>query len=214
MSPPMIERRRKRQILELVVVYAAIQAALWTNGTGRAIATASAWIGILGSVLTEGVSARKLGLGREGLRASLWILPAALGLLGVIVVIGWLGDSLHGLAEESLWRRVPTYLPWAFAQQFAAQCFFFRRLEILSGNGFAAVFLTSLLFAGAHLPNPVLAPATFLAEFLWTLAYRRYRNLYAISIAHALLAVAVAVAVPEAWHHHMRVGIGYLRYRE
>jgi membrane protease YdiL (CAAX protease family) len=208
----MIDTRRKGRLLELVLVYAAIQVALWTDGTVKAIAIAAVWIGVFGSVLAERVSARKLGFGRDGLRASLWIMPAALGLLGVIVVIGWLCGSLHGLAGEALWRRVAAYIPWAFAQQFAAQCFFFRRLETLRGNGVTTVLMTSLLFAGAHLPNPVLVPATLLAELLWTLAYRRYRNLYAISIAHALLAVAVAVAVPEAWHHHMRAGIGYLRY--
>jgi membrane protease YdiL (CAAX protease family) len=209
----MIDTPRKARILELVVVYAAIQVALWTSGTGRTIAVAVAWIGVIGSVLAERVSASELGFGREGLRASRWIVPAALGLLGVLLLIGRLGGSLHGLSDEALSRRIPAYFPWAFAQQFAAQCFFFRRLETLGGNGFAAVVLTSLLFAGTHLPNPVLVPATLLAEFLWTLAYRRYRNLYAISIAHALLAVAVTVAVPESWHHHMRVGIGYLRYR-
>ena len=209
----MIDIRQKKRMVEIMVVYAAIQVALWTNGTAKAIAIAMAWIVAGGSVLAERVSARKLGLGREGLRASLWIPAAALGLFGVIVFVGWRCGSLHGLAKEALWLRVPAYLPWAFAQQFAAQCFFFRRLETISGNGFAAVLITSLLFAGAHLPNPVLVPATLLAEFLWTLAYRRYRNLYAISIAHALLAVAVAVAVPEAWHHYMRVGIGYLRFQ-
>jgi membrane protease YdiL (CAAX protease family) len=193
----MIDTRRKGRLLELVLVYAAIQVALWTDGTVKAIAIAAVWIGVFGPVLAERVSARKLGFGCDGLRASLWIMPAA----------------LHGLAGEPLWRRVAAYIPWAFAQQFAAQCFFFRRLETLRGNGVTTVLMTSLLFAGAHLPNPVLVPATLLAELLWTLAYRRYRNLYAISIAHALLAVAVAVAVPEAWHHHMRAGIGYLRYQ-
>ena len=209
----MIDTRRKGRLLELVLVYAAIQVALWTDGTIKAIAIAAVWIGVFGSVLAERVPARKLGFSSDGLRASLWILPAALGLLGVIVGIGWLCGSLHGLTDESLWQRVPAYIPWAFAQQFAAQCFFFRRLETLRGNGLAAVLMTSLLFACAHLPNPVLAPATLAAEFLWTLAYRRYRNLYTISIAHALLAAAVTVAVPDAWHHHMRAGIGYLRYR-
>lgn len=209
----MIDARRRNRIVELAVVYAAIQVALWTDGTAKVIAMASAWIVAVGSVLAERVSARKLGFGREGLRASLWIVAAALGAFGVILTVGWSLGSLHGLAREALWLRVPAYLPWALAQQFAAQCFFFRRLEAISGNGFAAVIITSLLFAGAHLPNPVLVPATLLAEFLWTLAYRRYRNLYAISIAHALLAVGLAVAVPEAWHHYMRVGIGYLRFQ-
>src|SRR5262249_8270932 len=83
-GPSMIATRRKGRLLELVLVYAAIQVALWTDGTVKAIAIAAVWIGVFGSVLAERVPARKLGFSSDGLRASLWILPAALGLLGVI----------------------------------------------------------------------------------------------------------------------------------
>ena len=204
---------RCRTLLELLVVYTTIQAALWSTGPLKAAAIAAVYIEVLASVfLIERAKPSELGLGLSGLRGSLWIVPVALGLGGVIVLFGWRFGSLHGLSEDALGWRVLGYIPWALAQQFAAQCFFFRRIEALRGSGMSAVIATAVLFAGAHVPNPILMSATVIAEFLWTLAYRRYRNLYAISLAHALLAVAVTVSVPVAWHHSMRVGIGYLRY--
>ena len=43
--------------------------------------------------------------------------------------------------------------------------------------------------------------------------FLRYRNLYALGLAHGILGLCVAITVPDALHHHMRVGLGYLRYR-
>ena len=200
-------------LLQLLVGYATIQMALWTSGAAKFVAMAAAYVGIIAAVLLERVPASELGFGRRGLEQSLWIVPAALGLGGLMALISWRFGSLHGLSDEAIGWRVLAYIPWALAQQFAALCFFFRRLERLLGNGMSAVIVTAVLFAGAHVPNPVLMSATLIAEFLWTLAYRRCRNLYAISLAHAILAVAVTVSVPVAWHHSMRVGIGYLHYR-
>jgi membrane protease YdiL (CAAX protease family) len=205
---------RRRTLLEPLVVYTTIQAALWTTGPPRAVAITAVYIEVLASVfLIERARLSELGLGLSGLRPSLWVMPAAFALGAIMVLIAWRLGSLHGLTDEALGWRVLAYIPWALAQQFAAQCFFFRRIEALLGSGMSAVIATAVLFAGAHVPNPILMAATVIAEFLWTLAYRRYRNLYAISLAHGLLAVAVAVSVPVAWHHSMRVGIGYLRYR-
>jgi hypothetical protein len=42
--------------------------------------------------------------------------------------------------------------------------------------------------------------------------FRRYRNIYWLGLAHALLGIAVAVSVPDALHHQMRVGVAYMHY--
>jgi hypothetical protein len=42
--------------------------------------------------------------------------------------------------------------------------------------------------------------------------FLRYRNIYALGIAHGILGLCVAVIVPDSIQHHMRVGIGYYRY--
>jgi len=42
--------------------------------------------------------------------------------------------------------------------------------------------------------------------------FRRYHNLYAVGLAQGLLGLCFAICVPDALHHHLRVGLGYLRY--
>jgi hypothetical protein len=42
----------------------------------------------------------------------------------------------------------------------------------------------------------------------------KYRNIYALGLAQGLLGLTFAVCVPEALSHHLRVGLGYLRYRQ
>jgi hypothetical protein len=42
--------------------------------------------------------------------------------------------------------------------------------------------------------------------------FRRYRILDPLAIVHAVLGLTLAFVVPDSLLHHMRVGIGYLRY--
>jgi hypothetical protein len=42
--------------------------------------------------------------------------------------------------------------------------------------------------------------------------FLRYRNIYALGLAHGILGLCVAIIVPDSIQHHMRVGIGYYRY--
>ena len=39
-----------------------------------------------------------------------------------------------------------------------------------------------------------------------------YRSLYSLGTVHAVLGMCIAFTVPNAVHHHMRVGLGYIRY--
>jgi membrane protease YdiL (CAAX protease family) len=104
-------------------------------------------------------------------------------------------------------------LIWALAQQFLAQSFFFLHFEYLLRSGRRAVLATALLFSSAHIPNPVLMPVTLAGGLLLSELFRRNRTLYVLAVAHALVALALAISVPESVLHDMRVGIGYLLYR-
>ncbi len=105
-----------------------------------------------------------------------------------------------------------TYLIWAVVQQWIQQSFFFARMERVIERGVLASFTTAALFGLAHLPNPVLAPLTFLGGWLLSELYRRYRSVVPLGIAHGLVGLAIALAVPDSLNHHMRVGLGYLHY--
>jgi len=76
------------------------------------------------------------------------------------------------------------------------------------------VSLAGVLFAAAHLPNLWLTVATLAWGAISTALFLRYRNIYALGLAQGLLGLTFAVCVPEALSHHLRVGLGYLRYRQ
>jgi hypothetical protein len=43
--------------------------------------------------------------------------------------------------------------------------------------------------------------------------FRRYRSLYPLMLGHAVLGLTLAITMPDSLIHHMRVGLGYLKYQ-
>lgn len=130
----------------------------------------------------------------------------------VLLVSAQLG-TLHRLfGNPNAILHGSTYLIWAVVQQWIQQSFFFARIERVVERGVLASFTTAALFGLAHLPNPVLAPLTFLGGWLLSELYRRYRSVVPLGIAHGVVGLAIALAVPDSLNHHMRVGLGYLHY--
>ncbi|HKT52198.1 MAG TPA: CPBP family intramembrane glutamic endopeptidase [Candidatus Angelobacter sp.] len=131
----------------------------------------------------------------------------------MVVAAAQLG-TLHGLfGTPRPLLHAGMYLIWAIVQQWIQQAFFFVRLERLLHHGVLASFTAAIMFGLAHLPNPVLAPLTFLGGWLLSELYRRYRSVLPLGIAHGLVGLAIALSIPDHIHHHMRVGLGYLLYR-
>ncbi len=121
--------------------------------------------------------------------------------------------SLHPLyGRHTFAEHAATYFIWAVVQQFILQSFFYVRVEQAIGDNWRSVFVTAMLFAVAHMPNPVLVPATFGGALFFCGFFSKHRTIYPLAVAHAALGLAIAVAVPDAVIHHMRVGIAYLHY--
>ena len=59
----------------------------------------------------------------------------------------------------------------------------------------------------------IVTAATLVWGIVSCVLFRRYHNLWALGLAQGLLGLCFAVCVPDALHHHLRVGLGYLRYR-
>ncbi len=194
----------------LAGVYALVQGALWTTGGTQLVFAllAAAWV--LLSTFLAARTPRQLGITLSGLTQSLWVVPATMCVAGLLILGGWMTGSLHDLhgRHAPLWHGL-LYLVWAFVQQFMLQSFLFVRLEAVLGDGRKAVLATALLFSVAHIPNAVLVAATFVLAMVVTEVFRRHRNLYPLAIAHGLLGLALAVSLPDALTHHMRVGIAY-----
>jgi len=75
-----------------------------------------------------------------------------------------------------------------------------------------AVLVSTALFALLHLPNIWLSGMSVLAGCFFTEMFRKYRSLYPLSIAHALMGIAVAYTFPDSLMHHMRVGLSFWRF--
>ncbi len=127
--------RRARSVFEIVLVCGIIEAALWTEGAARY------WFSLLALlvVVVIGIERRdlwpKLGLGRHGLVASLWILPASAAIAGGTLLSGYIAGTLHRPYGKFWYLAIAGYLLWAFQQQYLLQSFFFTRFESLERDG-------------------------------------------------------------------------------
>jgi membrane protease YdiL (CAAX protease family) len=74
------------------------------------------------------------------------------------------------------------------------------------------VLVAAGIFSAAHLPNPVLTPITLIWGLTACIVFLRYRNVYPLAAAHAILGITVAITIPGPVMHNMRVGLGYLTY--
>lgn len=214
-SPETVEPQaagRRRPMWELVVGYGLLQAALWSEGELRWVWVVAVALWIIGVTVYHRPSLRELGLGWTGFVRSLWVVGLAAVAGAAMLFVAHLAGTLHRYALHRALLAIATgYLVWTFQQQFMLQSFFFLRLERLLGSR-KAVCAAAGLFALAHVPNPVLVPATLAAGLVLCELFRRYRNIYTLAIAQAILGMCLAAAVPDALHHHMHVGIGYLSW--
>jgi hypothetical protein len=202
-----------RDLVELAVGYALILATIWTVNPWQRLSywVAMAWIVV--TTWTQRDRWTALGLGFTGLLRSLWVVATAAIFAGLAIYVADRTHTLHRLhGPRSLLSHVWGYLLWAVMQQFLLQIYFLLRLLRLLPGKWMPVVAAAALFSLAHLPNPVLTPITLVWGIAACVLFLRYRNIYALGIAHGILGLCVAVIVPESMQHHMRVGIGYYRY--
>ncbi|MGP8225563.1 MAG: type II CAAX prenyl endopeptidase Rce1 family protein [Terracidiphilus sp.] len=206
-------RGRRRDMVELAVAYALILLVVWTPRPWQQLFwwVAAAAIAAITALSFE--SWQAMGLRRANFFRSLWIVGVALLAAAVAVTLaGWLHTLRLTGGPMLLLRKYWAYAFWAFVQQFLLQGFFLPRLLRLLPSAKLAVAVAAILFAAAHLPSPILAPITLLWGWVACLLFLRYRNLYILALAHAILGVTLAIAVPGPVDHNMRVGLGYLTY--
>ena len=202
---------RTRDLLELVLGYGLIIGIIWSPDRVQAILSPVALIVTLTVVLIRRPSRDDLGFGTRGLIQSLWILPAAVALALVSVFAAAKVGTLHPLYKASF-GHVAGYVLWTIYQQFLLQDYFMDRLLRLGMSGSNSVIVAGVLFAAAHLPSPILTAATLVWGIVSCALFRRYHNIWMLGLAQGLLGLCFAICVPDALHHHLRVGLGYLTY--
>src|ERR1700752_1177488 len=87
----------RRDLLELILGYGLVVGGLWTPEDLQRFLSPVVLVLTLGVVLARRQSRGELGVGRQGLMQSLWILPAALVLAGASVFVAARAGTLHPL---------------------------------------------------------------------------------------------------------------------
>ena len=203
-----------RTLVELSIGFVLVLLPLWTAGWAQWLLGAIAFSYIFFITFRSHPTAEQLGLRVAGTRRALWIVAAALLVAGVGVSISVRLHTFHAVFRNHAveWGFL-AYIGWALVQQFILQNFFLARLVRITPTRALAIVSAGLLFALVHLPNPLLVIATIVWGIVACALFLRYRNLYVLGVAHAILGMCIAVAVPNVMHHHMRVGLGYLQWR-
>ena len=199
-------------MIELVLGYSCIVGIIWTPEPLQRILSPVALVLTLFVVLARGKSADELGVGRRGFVPAIWILPAAIAISALSIFAAARFGTLHPLYKGDL-KHIAGYVLWTVYQQFLLQDYFMDRLLRLVSNESAAVTIAGTLFAAAHLPGLALTAATLVWGILSCALFRRYHNVWALGLAQGVLGLCFAITVPDNLHHHLRVGLGYLRYR-
>jgi membrane protease YdiL (CAAX protease family) len=198
---------------QIIVAFLFLEFALWEPR----LETRNRWVGVATITILVLALIDRASLERLGLR-----LPKTFGasvVLGIsfatavflVALVHWAGGEVPANPTWPRLHMMWQYFVWAMIQQFILQSFFFTRCEELFGSS-AAVWVTAALFAAAHLPSPILTTFTLVGGLFFCEMFRRYRSIYPIGIVHAALGLTIAVTMPDSLLHHMRVGIGYLRY--
>lgn len=198
---------------QLIVTYVFMEITLWSSR----LALQNRWffisaVTLVAFVLIDRPSLQRLGLGMpSGTGASLVLAIS----FATAVLLVWAVRGLGGeIPANPTWPNLHLawqYFVWALVQEFMLQSFFFTRCEELFGSS-AAVWVAATLFAAVHLPSPILTTFTLIGGLFFCEMFRRYRSIYPIGIVHAVLGLTIAMTMPDSMLHHMRVGIGYLRY--
>jgi membrane protease YdiL (CAAX protease family) len=204
-------RRTGYEALELLTGWAMLEAALWTLGGAQVVLGLAALAVMAAFNYVNGYTRYEQGFSPAANRRALWLIPTAVCVGGAMILIGVLAGTVHPLiGVHAPAVHILGYAIWAFVQEWMALGFVLGRLERMLSARYA-VLGCAAIFCLAHVPNLVLMIATFVMSAVFAVLFRRYRALYPIAVAHALLGLSLAIALPGPATHFMRVGAAYFR---
>jgi len=171
------------------------------------------WIFILGffmlSHLLRGERIGALGFHWINFQECMEMLAPALLLIALsLIAMGVLLQTVRPISLEYGLMCLLAYCPWGIFQQYLLNGYIANRLLAVSPARHVPL-MSAALFAGAHLPNWFLMLVTFVAGYYSTKLFLRYRNLYFLGLAHAVIGTLLFVVIPDSISHHLTVGPGF-----
>ena len=109
-------------------------------------------------------------------------------------------------------RRFFGYMAFCVLQQVGLSSLVSNRLLAAIDSPLRVSFISGLLFALLHWPNPVLVPLTFVGGALFAWLFWKERNIVPLILWQTILGSLIWWAFPIAWHHSMRVGPGFYHF--
>ena len=195
---------------EAVFPIASAQAYIWIVPHER-----PRWLDLLfGTVLTVILVAivlrrgllswRTFGLawGADHRRSALPLALFTAGAIAVLLVWGWQAGRLRN--EADLYRALVAYPVWGLVQQGLMFGIVYPRMRLAVGVR-AAPYLTALLFAAAHLPNPLLMAGGALMVLVYGFVWERNPSLPLVALSHGV----IGAVCDKALHVSLRVGAHY-----
>jgi len=131
-----------------------------------------------------------------------WYLAGCAASLGVLLWIET-STSMHVVV------RWCGYACWCVFQQLLLQNMTYRRLRDGLGPSWKTSGIAGAMFAAAHLPNPILVPATFLWGTVSTRLFEARPSVPVLGLTQALLSAMLYVVTPVALNGQFRVGPSY-----
>ena len=140
-------------------------------------------------------------------------------LMGALVAWRWWLASCAVSLCILLWIETSTsihavyrwcgYACWCVLQQLLLQNMTYRRLRAGLGASWTTSSIAGVMFAAAHIPNPILVPATFLWGTVSTRLFEARPSVPVLGVTQALLSAMLYILTPVALNGQFRVGPAY-----
>lgn len=201
-------------VAEILAVYAAILLYIWQWQVAYPFFWAAMLAAVLLSQWAYHDTLEEMGLTGQDFRACA---RASLPILAIVITASvfyslWVHESIGKLASPRSLLMFAGYFVWCSFQQFLTQSYFHRRLMRVVQTPRLRSFVVGLLFAGAHIPNPVLMAATFAGGIVFAEIFYRHRNIWPLAFVQAVAGLAIGALSPPWFIHGMRVGPGYFLF--
>lgn len=193
---------------EVAIVFSLILAYIWRLRFIHPYSWVPILLLVLISHLYHGETREMLGLRWSNAPRGFRELSAAL----VLVALAGLATGLiFNTIRDVPWRVALSgfllYCIWGLFQQYVLNGFFVNRFAALMPHRSGAVpVLAGVLFSLAHAPNWFLMIISLAGGYVCAVIYCKYRNLYFLGLAHAVIGCLIYLVAPDAISHHLYVG--------
>ena len=204
---------KTRDAVELLTAYLLILVVIWTPRPWQPRTYFIAAVFVVTTTALRFPRPSTMGLRAANFLRSFWIVAVAFFTAAAAMLIAAHMHTLHVPTRPvDFVDRFSGYILFAFVQQWLLQAYFLPRFLPITPTPITAAFAAAVLFSLAHLPNPILTLATAVWGTVACQLFLRYRNLFSLGIAHAILGIMLAICIPGPVTRNMRVGLGYLTY--